>query len=497
MFSRLLLLVAVVGVVAWPARAAVDQAATEAAGTGDDTASCTHPLFVNPRYAAGDGAQSVAIGDLDGVNGPDLAVANWRSDGVSVLLNQGDGTFAAPVAYAAGHWPRSVAVGDLDGINGPDLAVASGGGYPDYYGDVSVLLNQGDGTFAAAAAYAAGTRTSSVAIGDLDGVNGPDLAVANNGAFPDNDGDVAVLLNQGDGTFAAAVAYGAGDRPHSVAIGDLDGANGPDLAVANYSSDNVSVLLNQGDGTFAVAAAYGAGKGPAHVAVGDLDGVNGPDLAVADSGVTPHHVGHVSVLLNQGDGTFAEAAVYAAGEMTRSVAIGDLDGVDGPDLAVTNSLRDDDVWVLLNQGDGTFAAAAEYPAGDGPSVAVGDLDGVNGPDLAVANASSDDVSVLLNQGDGTFAMAPAYAAGDGPTSVAVGDLDGINGPDLAVANDQTDSASVLLNQGDGTFAAAGAYGAGNRPLSVAIGDLDGVNGPDLAVASVDEYPQYDGDLSVL
>ncbi len=93
-----------------------------------------------------------------------------------------------------------------------------------------MLLNQGDGTFAAAVAYDAG---GAVAIGDLDGVNGPDLAVANS-FFGSN--DVSVLLNQGDGTFAAAVAYDAGNGPRSVAIGDLDGVNGPDLAVANFSS---------------------------------------------------------------------------------------------------------------------------------------------------------------------------------------------------------------------------------------------------------------------
>ncbi|MEE8130481.1 MAG: hypothetical protein V3T48_09345, partial [Vicinamibacterales bacterium] len=56
---------------------------------------------------------------------------------------------------------------------------------------------------------------------------------------------VSVLLNQGDGTFAAAVAYVAGNQPRSVAIGDLDGVNGPDLAVANLLSDDVSVRLNR------------------------------------------------------------------------------------------------------------------------------------------------------------------------------------------------------------------------------------------------------------
>ncbi len=181
-FSRRVIIVAAFAVVSSPARSAVDQAPTGVAETaagptpyaGEAAASCTHPLFINPKYAARDYPVSVAIGDLDAVNGPDLAVANRVSDDLSVLLNQGDGTFAAAVAYGAGNGPLSVAVGDLDGVNGPDLAVAN-----QDSDDVSVLLNQGDGTFAAAVTYAAGVEPWSVAVGDLDGVNGPDLAVAN------------------------------------------------------------------------------------------------------------------------------------------------------------------------------------------------------------------------------------------------------------------------------------------------------------------------------
>ncbi len=193
-FSRRVIIVAAFAVVSFPARSAVDQVPTAAAEIGTDrmsytgagAASCTHPLFVNLLFAAGDAPISVAIGDLDGVNGPDLAVAKALFCGdVSVLLNQGDGTFAAAVAYDVGGVPRSVAIADLDGVNGPDLAVANAAD-----DDVSVLLNQGDGTFAAAVAYAAGDFPRSVAIGDLDGVNGPDLAVANRFS-----NDVWVLLN--------------------------------------------------------------------------------------------------------------------------------------------------------------------------------------------------------------------------------------------------------------------------------------------------------------
>ena len=56
-------------------------------------------------YATGHGPTSVAIGDLNGDGKPDLAAANARRDTVSVLLNSGDGTFAAKRDYATGRCP--------------------------------------------------------------------------------------------------------------------------------------------------------------------------------------------------------------------------------------------------------------------------------------------------------------------------------------------------------------------------------------------------------
>ncbi len=45
---------------------------------------------------------SVALGDLDGVNGKDIVVAMPLRGSVGVMLNNGDGTFAAPVEHTAG-----------------------------------------------------------------------------------------------------------------------------------------------------------------------------------------------------------------------------------------------------------------------------------------------------------------------------------------------------------------------------------------------------------
>ncbi len=75
-----------------------------------------------------------------------------------------------------------------------------------------------------------------------------------------------MLLNLGDGTFAADVLYGAGGVPRCVSIGDLDGDGDADLAVANLNSDNVSVLLNLGGGVSPPGDLTGDGL----VGLGDL-----------------------------------------------------------------------------------------------------------------------------------------------------------------------------------------------------------------------------------
>jgi hypothetical protein len=105
-----------------------------------------------------------------------------------------------------------------------------------------VLLGRGDGTFGAKTDYPTGVSPAFVAIHDLNGDGNSDLAVANYGEY--NSSTVSILLGDGHGGFAPRSDYGAGVGPWSLAIGDVDGDQRPDLAVANYGSSTMSVLIN-------------------------------------------------------------------------------------------------------------------------------------------------------------------------------------------------------------------------------------------------------------
>src|SRR6266849_667885 len=102
-----------------------------------------NPGFVAPiGFDAGGHPASVVAGDFNGDGVLDLAVANYSSNDVSVLLGNGDGSFQLARNFAAGMYPVSIAVGDFNSDGWQDLAVANNAS-----ATVSVLLGNGDGSF--------------------------------------------------------------------------------------------------------------------------------------------------------------------------------------------------------------------------------------------------------------------------------------------------------------------------------------------------------------
>ena len=355
---------------------------------------------------------AVAVADLNGDGRQDIITTNLLGSSVSVLLGRGDGTFASALSSATGPGPDAIAVGDLNGDGKADIIVSNTQaiGNPSLVGDtVSVLLGKGDGTFGAATNYVVGTDPSAIAIADVNGDGKPDMIVAN--AF---DGTISVLLGNGAGGFGPATTIAVGNTPVSLAVADLNGDGKPDIVVANASDNTVSILTNRGNGQFNAATNLAVGEEPQKVILADLSGDGKIDI------VTANGDGTVSVLLGNGNGSFAPRVDYeiSAGGLVELIALADVNGDGKLDIVATSYTSSGNVvTALLGNGDGTFSGVETVSAGGaGPanSIAVADVNGDGRSDVVLPNESpSGQVQISLNSP--ATLSGPAYTLFPGPT----------------------------------------------------------------------------------
>jgi len=393
--------------------------------------SKTATLDITDDFAVGENVSVTLTSEIQSNDGYPINPFQWS---FSVETLGGSGTFTNQVAYSTSNDPRFVISSDLDGDGDLDLAVTNRWSHT-----VSIFRNNGDGIFADRVEYSTGDQPKSVTSADLDKDGDMDLATVNQG-----DNSISILMNNGDGTFAAKVDSDVSSWPKLVTSGDLDGDGDKDLVVISYTS--VSVLLNNGVGTFASSANYSTGSSFSSAEISDLDGDGDIDLAVTNYGSNI-----VSIFRNNGNGTFSSSENYNTGGFATAITISDLDGDGDGDLAVANGGDGGDgiISILMNNGDGTFANNVDYNIGVSDSMFVesADLDGDGDMDLIVADVNSDyAISILLNHGNGIFAGSVDYYNNDiEPWSVIASDLDGDGDMDLATANQSNHTISILFN----------------------------------------------------
>ena len=348
---------------------------------------------------------------------------------------------------------------------------------------------------------------------DIDTDGDADLITANDASHT-----VSVLLNNGDGTYAAPlrwtttttpfdpicceepVDFDCCTEPVDVTCGDVNGDTYVDLISVNHTSDDVSVLLNDGSMQFAAPVRYPVGEAPFGIECFNVDGDT--DLDLVTNGFTEDAI---SVLLNNGDGTFAPHVTYAAGDAPMALACCDVDG-DSDDDVVTANLLSEDVSVLRNNGDGTFTNIGSADLCTTPTdcvnpfdIACCDFDGVNGPDVVTANGIADTVTVLFNDGAGGYGSLASYDNLDGAYAVTCGDLDGDADADVVSANLVSDDLAVFLNPGTGSFGTPSFLPVGSdptaNPSSVICRDVDGDLDTDLVTAFIDGVTVFENNCA--
>jgi type II secretory pathway component GspD/PulD (secretin) len=211
--------------------------------------------------------------------------------------------------------------------------------------------------------------------------------------------------------------------PVAIVQNDFNADGNQDLAIVNQTTDNVTILLGKGDGSFAAATgspiSSGVGKGPVAIAAGDLNGDSKPDLAVVN-----HTDATVSILLNNGDATFAAAtgSPLATASSPTGVAIADFNQDGLPDLAVTNGGANTfSVFVGLSRG--LFSLAFQPPAGPSGStptaIVAGAFSAGGFPDVAITNdfsGAKGDITVVLSPASLFSGVAPGVAQQPYPAS---------------------------------------------------------------------------------
>lgn len=302
------------------------------------------------------GPSALTAGEFDGQPNIDLVAAFPATNQFDIFFDPNrDGQFANNAPFAGGQGPEGVAVADFDGNGHPDIALSDSGD-----SSLTISFNSGNVTLAATNFPSGGKLNGprNVVTGDFNGDGKPDLAFANFG------GDsLAVWLNSGDASpltdlFPAAnlnngLALPAGAGVQGVTAADFNGDGKLDLVAANPSTKNGSVFINQGNGTFGAAVTVPAGADAFAAAAADFNLDGKMDLVIANAFGVNGVDGDFCVYLGKGDGTFDAPKTFTAGKDAadqpnhpRSVAVGDFNGDGKPDLVMAGSPGDAAIVVL-------------------------------------------------------------------------------------------------------------------------------------------------------
>jgi hypothetical protein len=363
------------------------------------------------------------------------------------------------------------------------------------------VANFGNGTFDLdKGIYAVpGSTPRDVEAADFDGDGKLDLVITNDqlttiSVFR----NISTIGTLDDTSFDTKIDFTTTDHPYKLDVADVDRDGKLDILVGGHQSSTINIFRNTStSGNISFEAKYdlAAGNTTWGMKVRDLDGDGASELVA-----THLNNGSVSIFPNTsspGTISFGTAITLTGLNAPRFVDIGDLDGDDIPDLAVSqgnSGLR----VILNNSTPGSLAFGSPYiynfPTAQYPwDVKILDVDGDGTNEIAVSQNGSG--AVRLYQNNSTIGSANFYTYFDlfcdpNPTEMNLSDINGDGLIDLVVGNYSTENLSIFINEStvgvvDGTsFSSAKLVSIGDYTEGIDVDDLDGDGYPDLAAINV-------------
>ncbi|CAF4034571.1 unnamed protein product [Rotaria sp. Silwood2] len=449
--------------------------------------------------------QSIMVGDFNQDNELDIAVSNHDTNNISILIGYGNGSFAIPTMHStdADSMPFAIIVGDFDNNNQSDIAVAN-------FGTNNVLMLIGYVLIQAESPTAYSTGVGSIPYyiitEDINNDTDLDLVVANSGT-----GTLGVFLGYGNGSFREQITHPSANNSdvRGLVLSDLENDHRLDIVVANFNDETLGILYGYGNGSFTPVVTYftGSPSSPRWITVNDFNNDNYLDIVFTDQ-----IGGYIGIFFGFGNGRFDKQLLYSTGLSSGPlwVSVADYNNDGSLDLAVANPLTNN-VGILLGNGQGYFdnqtiyltdIAVANYgtnnvaillghPIENSPNRAINATDNdsqvnhINQSNSTVANWLINDKPILLGDYYADFQSQTIYSTGfsSHPYSIAIGDLNNDTQMDIVVTNSGNESLGIFLGYSNGSFATETIYsiGVGSNPGDVIIDDFNRDNWLDVAV----------------
>ena len=365
---------------------------------------------VDTTNAGNKAVLALGTGDLNGDGRADVILADDANE-VNVLFSKGDGNFATGVSYPIenlGNQPRSIVIGDLNNDGRADVVVGN-----INQNTVQVFINQGDGRLVALqpTSLQVNCKPSFLVLHDMTGDGRLDLVI---GCGSPN--EVHILKNQGAGPAPGQpLSFGgmyihkwttatgqSGSEPAILgfAVGELNGDNTPDIAVATMS--DLRILNSPRESVIDYQVSMPLTVPTMAVALGDVTGNGVTDISALTEGKS------VQVFEYATGGAYNQVVAYQNlginGRTTTPVLkVADLSSDGKSDLLLTLK-NPTEIKVAVSRSETGIVTAPvtlsyQYPASDlsicDGCVSLGDLNGDGKLDLVLHNNGSK-ISVLLN-----------------------------------------------------------------------------------------------------